>query len=96
MKLLFTQDELDYLNHKMAVIQLYSLKADFEDGTVRTVGKMKFKFRGKCTQVSLGAKERRFLLDMLNYRLQDLVKQNSISGEIDIVQSLIGKVEVSS
>lgn len=92
MKVKFTHEELAYLNDKIALMQHLVRKQDFDDGTVRTLAKMKYKFTPNAAICFLNAKERAFLASMLNYRQQDLFKVNSITPEVDVIQGLIDKI----
>ena len=89
MRLIFDAKQLEYLN-LIINIMLMSKLTPME--AKRVLKKMQYKFAGNAKVSFLNGKERGLLSGVLSHRQADLVKKNSITDEIDIIQSVLDKI----
>jgi hypothetical protein len=93
MKITFTHQELKYLEAYIRLMSDLLLSKRIDDKLARIVVKMRHKFSPNALKTFLVKKERDTLASFLNYRQSQLIKENSVSEELDVLQSLIEKVE---
>jgi hypothetical protein len=93
MKLTFSSTELEYLHDKMCFLMDQVNRPELSPELARVISKMKYKFTPNASLVYLTQKERAFLLELLTYRQNSLIKVNAISEEADLIQALMEKLD---
>lgn len=92
MKFQLSPNNCIYLHALMVGIVNHSKRVDIDSGLFRTAHKLKNKLYRASHTVSLSMKERSLIVEMLAYRHTDLVKQNSISEEVEIIESIVTRI----
>lgn len=92
MKVTLPNKELTYLNVLMQAMLELAGKTPLQED--RLMKKMRYKFTPNALYVSLNQRERALITTALGYRQAVLAKQNSISDEFNLIDSIMKKVEL--
>ncbi len=93
MKLSLTERETAYLALHMKLLTQMSRRADLESGLYRVAKKLSNRLTPNVKELFVNGKDREVITSAISIRQRELLKEGGTSPEIDLIQSIIEKVE---